>query len=136
MWAKGSIDGLCRCAIHHTDPIHCTCSHDMVRTLCWSFMGDLTCCKDFMPLADYECAKCYCVFHRECLPEDHTVLRDSSEEWWRTHIRNGISQGKVEASRQHTAFIKHGISKEDYFSQKSVQYEKILDIEWVRFIMK
>lgn len=85
--------------IYNFESLHCTCNHDLVRTLCWSFLGDLTCCKDYLPLADYECEKCYCLFHKECLPEGHTVLRDSSEEWWRTHIRNGISQGKVEDSR-------------------------------------
>lgn len=123
MWAKGAIDGICRCAVPHTGPIHCTCNHDLVRTLCWSHMEILTCCKDHLPLADYECAKCYCIFHKECLPEGHTVLKDSSEEWWRTHIRNLTSQGKIETARQKLAFVKHGITKNDYFIQKSLHYE-------------
>ena len=33
-----------------------------------------------------------CVFHKECLPPGHRVLKDCSEEWWRTFLRRGIEQ--------------------------------------------
>ena len=91
MWAKGAIDGVCGCAVPKTGPIHCTCNHDLVRTLCWTHMENMRCCKHSLGLPDYECAKCYCVFHQECLPPGYTVLKDSSEEWWRTLLRRGLS---------------------------------------------
>jgi len=123
MWAKGATDGVCGCAVPNTGPEHCTCNHDLVRTLCWSHMETMRCCKHCLPFPDYECAKCYCVFHQECLPQGHTVLKDSSEEWWRTFLRRGYQQDKVEISRQKLAFEKHGITYDDYLMQKSYHYE-------------
>lgn len=124
MWTKGATDGVCGCAVPRTGPEHCTCNHDLVRTLCWSYMENMRCCSNHcLALPDYECAKCYCVFHQECLPQGHTVLKDSSEEWWRTLLRRGYQQEKVELIRQKVAFEKHGITPDDYLMQKSYHYE-------------